>query len=120
MHNPEAVENVVVETPAPAPAKEVKEVAKADKVKAGDKIIGTVKDAVDILVGANVVEIDGYGRIVGNTITDFDGTFALKVKDPKNKIRVSFVGMKTNTVEITSNKLEIKRSEEHTSELQSR
>ena len=108
MHNPEAVENVVVETPAPAPAKEVKEVAKADKVKAGDKIIGTVKDAVDILVGANVVEIDGYGRIVGNTITDFDGTFALKVKDPKNKIRVSFVGMKTNTVEITSNKLEIK------------
>lgn len=93
---------------APAPVKEVKEVTKADEVKAGDKVSGTVKDENGTLTGANVVEIDGYGRIVGNSITDINGNFTLKVKDPKNKIRVSFVGMKTNTVDITGNKLEIK------------
>lgn len=92
----------------PAPVKEVKEEPRADEVKAGDKVTGTVKDETGALIGANVVEIDGYGRIVGSTITDFNGNFALKVKNPQNKIRVSFVGMNTKTVDITGNKLEIK------------
>ena len=102
----EVEEPEIIETPAPV--KEVKEEAKADEVKAGDKVSGTVKDETGTLFGANVVEIDGYGRIVGSAITDMNGNFTLKVKNPQNKIRISFVGMKTKTVEITSNKLEIK------------
>ena len=102
----EVAEPEVIE--APAPVKEVKEEPRTDEVKAGDKVTGTVKDETGALIGANVVEIDGYGRIVGSTITDFNGNFALKVKNPQNKIRVSFVGMKTNTVDIASNNLEIK------------
>ena len=102
----EVEEPEIIETPAPV--KEEKEAAKPDEVKAGDKISGTVKDDIGPLTGANVVEIDGYGRIVGNSITDINGNFALKVKNPKNKIRVSFVGMKTKTVDITGKKLEIK------------
>ena len=102
----EVEEPEIIETPAPV--KEVKEEPRADEVKAGDKVTGTVKDETGALIGANVVEIDGYGRIVGSTITDFNGNFALKVKNPQNKIRVSFVGMNTKTVDITGNKLEIK------------
>lgn len=102
----EVEEPEIIETPAPV--KEVKEAAKPEEVKAGDKISGTVKDDIGALTGANVVEIDGYGRIVGNSITDINGNFTLKVKNPKNKIRVSYVGMKTKTVDITSKKLEIK------------
>ena len=105
----EVAEPEVIETPAPVKeVKEVKEVEAVEAVKAGDKVTGTVKDETGVLIGANVVEIDGYGRIVGSTITDFNGNFALKVKNPQNKIRVSFVGMKTNTVDIASNNLEIK------------
>ena len=102
----EVEEAEIIETPAPV--KEVKEEPRADEVKAGDKVTGTVKDETGALIGANVAEIDGYGRIVGSTITDFNGNFALKVKNPQNKIRVSFVGMNTKTVDITGNKLEIK------------
>ena len=109
-HIIEAITATVEESPvteAPAPVKKVQEEVKADKVKAGDKVTGTVKDETGALFGANVVEIDGYGRIVGNTITDINGNFMLKVKNPQNKIRVSFVGMKTKTVEISSKKLEV-------------
>lgn len=102
----EVEEPEIIETPAPV--KEVKEVSKTEEVKAGDKVSGTVKDEKGKLFGANVVEIDGYGRIVGNAITDANGNFTLKVKNPENKIRVSFVGLKTKTVDITSNNLEIK------------
>ena len=98
----------VKQTPAPEPVKEVKA---ADDVKAGDKITGSVKDAVGPLLGANIVEIDQYGRIVANTVTDINGNFVLKVKDPKNKIRLSYVGMKTQTIDISSNKLDVTMEE---------
>ncbi len=101
----DAEETEIVEDPAPV--KEVKAVKAVEAVKAGDKVTGTVKDEKGALTGANVVEIDGYGRIVGVTISDANGNFTLKVKNPENKIRVSFVGLKTKTIDITSNKLEI-------------
>ena len=98
----------VRQTPAPEPVKEIKA---ADNVKAGDKITGTVKDAAGPLLGANIVEIDPFGRIVANTVSDVNGNFVLKVKDPKNKIRLSYVGMKTQTIDISSNKLDVTMEE---------
>lgn len=105
----ETTKPVVVETPAPAPVKEVEEV---EAVKPGDKITGTVKDANGPLTGVNLVEIDEYGRIVANAVSDNNGNFALKVKDAKNKIRVSYVGMKTQTLDISSNKLDVTMEED--------
>ena len=81
----DAEETEIVEDPAPV--KEVKAVKAVEAVKAGDKVTGTVKDEKGALTGANVVEIDGYGRIVGVTISDANGNF--------------------KTIDITSNKLEI-------------
>jgi outer membrane biosynthesis protein TonB len=98
----------VKQTPAPVPEKKEQ---KEQPVKAGDKVTGTVKDEAGTLVGANIVEIDQFGRIVASTITDINGNFVLKVKDPQNKIRVSYVGMKTQTLDISSAKLEVTMEE---------
>lgn len=91
-------ETEVIETPAPAPAKEVKAV---EAVKAGDKITGNVKSKNgQPLQSVNLVEIDEYGRIVANSITDNNGNFSFKVVNPKHKIRISYVGFKSQILDI--------------------
>jgi TonB-linked SusC/RagA family outer membrane protein len=57
---------------------------------------------------ANVVEIDASNRIVSSTQTDINGNFSFKIKDPKHKLRFSFVGCKTKTVPIKGEVYEIK------------
>jgi hypothetical protein len=96
--SPDAEEPEVIETPAPAPAKEVKAV---EAVKPGDKITGTVKAKNgQPLQGVNIVEIDGFGRIVATAMTDKNGNFAMKVVKPGNKIRISYVGFKSQMLDI--------------------
>lgn len=58
---------------------------------------GTVSDDFGPLMGASVCEIDANGRIIESTVTDMNGNFTMKVKNPKNKLRISFVGLKTQT-----------------------
>lgn len=58
------------------------------------RISGTVSDAIDVLPGAGVAEIDGNNRIVSSAVTDFNGNFTMTIKDPKNKLRIKYVGMK--------------------------
>jgi outer membrane biosynthesis protein TonB len=79
---------------------------KKAEVKAGDTVKGCVKGATGPLAGAAVVEIDEYGRIVASAITDSNGNYAFKVKNPKNKIRISYVGLKTQTLEISGNQID--------------
>ena len=91
---------------APKPEKAEEPQQKESKVKAGSTITGTVKDNVGPLHYANLVEIDQYGRIVAQTTTDKNGKFSLKVVDPGHKIRISYVGYKTQTLDISSNKMD--------------
>ena len=91
---------------APKPEKAEEPQQKESKVKAGSTITGTVKDNVGPLHYANLVEIDQYGRIVAQTTTDKNGKFSLKVVDPGHKIRISYVGYKTQTIDISSNKMD--------------
>ena len=91
---------------APKPEKAEEPQQKESKVKAGSTITGTVKDNVGPLHYANLVEIDQYGRIVAQTTTDKNGKFSLKVVDPGHKIRISYVGYKTQTFDISSNKMD--------------
>ena len=63
--------------------------------KAGDKISGNVYDDVGPLMGATVCEINAQGRIVESAITDINGHFVMKVKNPEDQLRFSYVGMKT-------------------------
>lgn len=69
---------------------------------AGDIVSGTVSDAIGPIMMANVVEIDKANRIVSSTQTDMNGNFSFKIKDPKNKIRFSYVGCQSKTVAINS------------------
>ena len=82
---------------APKPQKE-------KAIKRGDKISGTVSDAHGPLLGATVIEANEEGRTVGYAITDINGHFTLKVKNPQNKIRVTYVGLQTVTLDIRSEK----------------
>lgn len=68
---------------------------------AGDVVSGTVSDPLGPIMMANVVEIDRSNRIVSSAQTDMNGNFSFKIKDPKNKLRFSYVGCKTRTVPIS-------------------
>ena len=63
---------------------------------------GTVSDEFGPLMGVYVGEIDAAGRIVAAAVTDMNGHFALKVQNPKNKLRFTYMGFKTLFQEIGS------------------
>ena len=92
---------------SPKPAKPDEPQQKDSEVKAGSTITGTVMDKEGPLHYANLVEIDQYGRIVAQTSTDKNGHYALKVVNPAHKIRISYVGYKNNTLDISSNKMDV-------------
>ena len=68
---------------------------------------GTVSDDVEPLIGATVCEIDANGRIIESAVTDLNGNFTMKIQNPKDKIRFSYVGMKTITLPINKTTYEI-------------
>ena len=68
---------------------------------------GNVSDEMGPLMGATVCEIDGNGRIIESAVTDLNGNFTMKVRNPKDKIRFSYVGMKTVTQPINKTNFKI-------------
>ncbi len=78
------------------------------QVKPGDVISGNVSDDIDVVISANVVEIDANKRIVAHGITDMNGNFSFTCKNPKNKIQVSYVGLQTVTLPIDRKVYKIK------------
>ncbi|MBO4718523.1 MAG: DUF4419 domain-containing protein [Prevotella sp.] len=98
----ERVDNIVKSLkPLPADQKTEKP-PKPKKMKAGDRISGTVSDELGPLVGATVMEVDEEGRNVGYATTDINGQFKLKIVNPRHLISVSYVGLKTVTLLIKS------------------
>lgn len=67
---------------------------------AGAMISGNVYDDMGGVMMANVVEIDAANRIVAAAVTDINGNFSFRLVNPKDKIRVSYVGYKTQTLDI--------------------
>ena len=59
------------------------------------------------LENANIVEEDEFHRIVAHAVTDKNGCFSLKVVDPKHKIRVSYVGFMSKTLDISGNPIDL-------------
>ena len=77
----------------------------AQAVMAQSKVIsGTVEDAMGPIMMANVVERDANNRIVSATQTDMMGNFSMEIKNPKNKLVVSYVGSKTKILTIGDQK----------------
>lgn len=86
----------------PVPTREVAKAKKTNKkrVKAGKKISGIVKDEFDPVFGAIVCEVNENGQVVASTITDVNGNFTLKVVDPQDKLRISYIGLRTVMLDI--------------------
>lgn len=78
------------------------------QVAAGDIISGNISDDIEGLMMVNVVEIDANNRIVAHGVTDMNGNFSFRIKSPKDKIRVSYVGYKTVTLPINKKVFKIK------------
>ena len=94
----------------PIPMREVTTAKKAKKkngLKPGKEISGTVSDEFGLLWGATVCEVNEQGRIVASTITDFNGNFVLKVVDPQDKLRISYVGLRTVMLNIDKKKYNV-------------
>lgn len=66
-------------------------------------ISGTVEDAMGPIMLANVTERDADDRIVSAAQTDMMGNFSMEIKNPKNRLVVSYVGSKTKTIPIGNN-----------------
>ena len=81
----------------PLPSEKSPKAKKTKAVKAGDKISGTVSDDMGPLMGATVCEIDAKERVVNSGTTDDHGHFVMKVQNPEDRIRFSYVGMITET-----------------------
>ena len=65
-----------------------------------NRISGTVVDDFGPVMMANVVERDANNRIVNATATDANGNFSMPIKSRKNKLVVSFIGNKTQVLDI--------------------
>ena len=61
---------------------------------------GTLSDDMGPLMGATVCEIDATGRIIESALTDLNGNFTMKIRNTKDKIRFSYVGLQTVTMPI--------------------
>ncbi len=68
---------------------------------------GSVVDEYGPIMGAAVCEIDGTGRIIESTTTDLNGNFSMKISNPKNKIRFTYVGCKAVVLPINKEEYDI-------------
>ncbi|MBR3091680.1 MAG: energy transducer TonB [Bacteroidaceae bacterium] len=81
---------------------------KESDVKPGETVSGTVSDKDGKpFQSCNVIELDENGRVVARSVTDVNGKYSLKVVDHKHKLRFSYVGYKTKTVDISSEKIDV-------------
>ena len=85
-------------------------VCTATAVAQNNVITGTVMeqfgDDLEPIVGANVVLVNSQNRHVRGTVTDINGKYNLAVPADSKKLRikVSYIGMKTETVNYTGQK----------------
>ncbi|MFW5877472.1 MAG: SusC/RagA family TonB-linked outer membrane protein [bacterium] len=65
-------------------------------------IRGKVIDAStgEPVIGTTIAEINDQDRAINGTIADANGNFLLKVTNPENQIRISFIGYQTQFIDI--------------------
>ena len=80
--------------------------------KVGDIISGTVTDAFGPVMMANVVELDAANRIVASAVTDMNGNFSFKLKNPKDKLRITYVGYKTVVLPFNKTKFNVRMQDD--------
>ncbi|MDR1810093.1 MAG: SusC/RagA family TonB-linked outer membrane protein, partial [Prevotella sp.] len=71
----------------------------------GEMIRGKlISETGEELISATVLEMDATGRIITDAVTDLNGEFSMKIKNPKNKLRFSYLGFITKDMPIGTNR----------------
>jgi len=66
----------------------------------------------ETLMGVSIAEMDQNNRVVNITISDFDGNYILKIKNPKNKLKISYIGFEAQVFAgITKKRIDVKMNE---------
>ncbi|MDD2560379.1 MAG: TonB-dependent receptor plug domain-containing protein, partial [Bacteroidales bacterium] len=71
-------------------------------------IKGTVTNKAnssETLMGVNIQELDVSSRVVGMSITDYNGQFVIRVKNASNKLVFTYLGFKKQTFEVGSRRV---------------
>ena len=76
--------------------------------KAGDIITGVLSDDEGPMLLAKVMELDSNDRIVANALTDMEGEFSFRLVNPKDRLRITYVGYETVDIPIDKLHFEIK------------
>ncbi|BDD09420.1 SusC/RagA family TonB-linked outer membrane protein [Fulvitalea axinellae] len=58
------------------------------------------KETGEALPGATVIEVDAEERHIHGVVTDINGFYMIKIVEPNSKLKISFVGYKTQTINI--------------------
>ena len=67
----------------------------------GEMIRGKIRsDMGEDLISAMILEVDATGRVISNTVTDVNGEFSMKIKNPRNKLKCSYLGFIAQEVAI--------------------
>ena len=80
--------------------------------KAGDIISGVIEDNDGPMMMVNVTERDAADRIVAHAITDIEGNFSFQLKNPKDRLQISYVGYETVDIPIDKLYFEIKMKDQ--------
>lgn len=81
---------------------------------AGDLISGTLEDDMGPLAGVNVIEISKDNRVMAGGITDINGNFSFQIKNPEDRLKISYIGYKTQIIPIKGKVYKIFLSSEET------
>jgi len=76
--------------------------------QAGSMIHGNVSDDIEGLFACNVIEIDKSNRIVAHAVTDMNGNFSFRIVDPKDRLKISYIGYTTQIIPIKGTTYKIK------------
>ncbi len=68
--------------------------------QAGDVISGTISDDFDVLAGVHVVEINKDDRVMASGVTDINGNFSFAIRNPQDRLKITYIGMKTQIIPI--------------------
>lgn len=63
-------------------------------------IVTNKADRSETLMGVNIQELDVSSRVVGMSITDYNGQYVIRVKNANNKLVFNYLGFKKQTFEI--------------------
>lgn len=74
-------------------------------------VSGTVSDEFGPMMGVAVVELDASNRNVSATVTDMSGNFNLKIKSSKNRLKISYVGFKSQILPLNKRVYKISMQE---------